>query len=64
MELARQVTLAVTVVALAALDLVPGLWAGVAFGFFGVSAVWAMRLRSTGAERSGGDARATSPNSF
>lgn len=63
MELARQVTLAVTVVAVAALDLVPGVWAGVAFAFFGLSALWAMRLRSTGAERGGGDARAASPNS-
>lgn len=64
MELARQVTLAMTMVALAGLDLVPALWAAVAFGFFGASAGWVMRLRGAGADRSGEDAPATSPNSF
>jgi hypothetical protein len=58
MEFARQVTLAVTAVALAGLEMVPLTPAVVAAVFCGSSAIWVVRLR-------GAEARpATSPNAF
>ena len=47
MELARQVTLAFTAVALGVLDWVPDGMATVAFVFFCASAVWLVRIRGT-----------------
>ena len=47
MELARQVTLAITAVALAALDFIPDGWATLAFLFFSASAAWVVKIRGS-----------------
>ena len=47
MELARQVTLAMTAIALAVLEVIPDGMATMAFVFFSASAVWVVRVRAT-----------------